>query len=196
MIFYASALFVLICSFIFQEFIPALPWAHYSTLLLVHTIFYTSAVCVPFPIMLGFAFVAGYIWDCRYYLPVQTGEAAAMTGQFEIPFGMTILIFGIMGAVLQGVRPFFGRGRWELPIFMVGVCTLVGLLIQFLVISFQRGDFGMGSEFWVYVFLTSFFSLLVAPLILFLFSRIAGALNHKIYVDGIARRYNSHGDTI
>ena len=194
MIFSITVLLFLLVSFVFQEFIPVFAWAYYSKLLFVHAAFFASAVSVPFPVMLLYALVTGFIWDCRYYIPIHSPDVVG-NSQLEMPFGFTILIFGLLGIFIQGVRPFFRQGRWFLPAIMVGVCTLAGLLMQYLVISFHRGGIVTSREFWLNILMTALFSTLLAPFLFLFFSKLAGLTGFKIQMDGITRRYSYDGDT-
>jgi hypothetical protein len=33
----------------------------------------------------------------------------------SLPFGISIVLFGMLGTLMQGIRPLFKRGRLELP---------------------------------------------------------------------------------
>ena len=195
MIYCSLVLLIIGASFFLQEFIPIFGWAYHSQLLLVHAVFYASAVSVPFPVMLLYAFVAGFIWECRYHLPISMSETVNYSGQLELPFGFTILVFGLMGTFIQGVRPLFRQGRWELPVLMIGICTFAGLMLQYLVISFHRGGIVSSAEFWWKILMNSLFSTLIAPFLLLLLSRIAERTGYRIRMDGITRRYSYDGDT-
>ena len=196
MIYWISVLFILLLSFLFQEFSPEFAWAYYAQLLIVHSVFYASAVSVPFPVMLIYALITGFIWECRYHIPITNMDDAINASQLELPFGFTILVFGLLGIFIQGVRPFFRQGRWGLPVFMVGVCTFFGLLIEYLVISFHRGGIFTPTEFWFKLLMTSLFSTLMAPFLLLLFSRIATLTGYRISMEGITRRYSYDGNDV
>lgn len=196
MVYWISILFIILVSFPLQEFAPDFTWAYHSKVLLVHSVFFAAAVSVPFPVMLIYALVAGFIWECRYHMPIGNLETAVSATQFELPFGFTILIFGLLGVFIQGVRPFFRQGRWGLPVLMVGVCTLLGLLIEYLVISFNRGGLFMSTDFWFKILMTALFSTLLAPFLLLLFSRIANLTGYQISLEGITRRYSYDGNDI
>lgn len=182
---------VLALSFIVQEFIPAIEWAFYARLLLVHAAFYCAAVTVPYPVMLLLAAATGFLWDARYHVPVYPPGSSIP----EIPFGFTMLLFGLAGSLVQGVRPLFRRGRWELPVFLIGVCTFLSLVIQYLVISFHREGLYLSAEMWFQMLLTSLFAMLAAPLILILLSRLARWSGYRIRLEGITRTYR-HGDPL
>lgn len=198
MIYHLFLFAAITASFFAEEFIPYFAWAYYSRLLLVHVTFYCAAVTVPFPSMLFFALYAGFVWDARHHLPVSPGEGFAHgIVQAELPFGFTILVFGLMGAFLQGVRPLFRRGRWELPVLLVGGCTGLGMLLEYLMISFHRGALRFPGELWWKILMTALFSALVSPVFLLLFSRIAAKLGYKLRTDSITGRPapgGGHGD--
>lgn len=184
-------------SFFLQEFIPVFEWAYGSRLLLVHAVFLAVAIAVPFPMMLTLALLTGFIWDARYHLPIYPPDAVpGVMAHAELPFGFTIFVFGITGALIQGVRPLFRRGRWELPVLMIGLCTALGLLMEYLVISFHRGGLIFPPELWWKLLMTALFSALVSPFILLLLNRLADWVRYKIRMDGLKRRYSYDGDTL
>lgn len=188
---------LLALSFVVQEFLPVFDWAYGSRLLLVHTVFLAAAVAVPFPAMLAMALAAGFCWDARYHVPIYPDEASlGILTQSEIPFGFTIFVFGITGALIQGVRPLFRKGRWELPVLMIGVSIAVGLLLEYLVLSFHRGGMVAPPEFWWKLLMTALFSALVSPLLLLLLSRVAARTRYRIRMDGLKRRHTYDGDAL
>lgn len=194
MMYCLSILLVIAASFFAQEFCPEFSWAFDSQLLLVYAIFFASAVSVPFPVMLIFALISGFVWDCRNYIPMHSLDVGS--NAVEIPFGFTIFIFGLLGAFIQGVRPFFRQGRWELPVLMVGLCTLGAQMLEYLVICFNRGGIITSMEFWWKILMTALYSTLLAPFLLLLFSRLAALTGYKIHMDGVTRRYSYDGDSI
>src|SRR5690606_5112772 len=130
--------------------------------------------------MLAMALVTGFLWDARHHVPVYPdGAALGLLAQSELPFGFTIFLFGIAGALIQGVRPLFRRGRWELPILMIGLCTGLMLLIEYLVIGFHRGDLAAPAEFWWKLLMSALFSSLVSPFLLLLLSRVAVRVRYR-----------------
>lgn len=189
--YYPLVAILLLLSFIGQEFMPAIEFAYHARLLLVHTMFFCVAVTVPYPVMLLLAAVAGFVFDARYHQPVHLPGSS----QPELVFGFTILLFGLTGSLIQGVRPLFRRGRWELPVILIGVCVFGGLMIQYLVISFHRGGLLLTAEMWFQMLMTSLFSMLAAPLILLLLSRLARRCGFRIRLEGITRRF-SYGDPL
>jgi len=147
--------------------------------------------------MLALAFATGLIWDARYHVPVYPDEATfGILTQSEIPFGFTIFLLGVTGALIQGIRPLFRRGRWELPVFMIGLCTGIILLSEYLVISFQRGGLQISMDLWWKLLMTALFSSLVSPFLLLLLSRVAGRMRYQIRQEGLKRRHTYDGDAL
>ena len=58
-------------SFILQAFIPDFPWAWNSYVFLIAIVFFACAISVPFPVMLMFAWVSGFLYDMMYQIPVK-----------------------------------------------------------------------------------------------------------------------------
>lgn len=78
---------------------------------------------------------------------------------------------------------------------MIGICTLASLMIEYLVISFHRGGLFLSPEMWFKMLMTSLFSMLAAPFLLLLFSRLARWSGYRIRLEGITRKY-SYGDSV
>ena len=185
---YVPIVFVLIVlSFVVQEFMPVFDWLFHARVLLVHTMFFCAAVTVPFPVMLLLALVTGFVWDARYYVPLAEDS--------ELVFGFTVLLFGLAGAFIQGVRPLFRRGRWEMPVFLIGLATFGVLLVEYLMISFERGGLYFPGEIWFKMLMTALFTMALSPLFLLLLSLLAKKVGYKIRMEGITHRVH-HGDTL
>ena len=188
MIYYLPITILLLAlSFVFQEFMPPIEWAYYARPLLIHATFFCLAVTVPYPAMLGLAFLGGYVYDARYHVAIQNTAGESTT---ELAFGLTILLFALMGSFIQGVRPLFRRGRWELPVLMVGICTMVTLTFEYSIISFRRGGLDLSPEIWFKMLMSSLFSMIGAPILLILLTTIAKATGYRIKLQGISRNYN------
>lgn len=204
MIFYPVTLLLLLLTFIVQEFIPGVPMAHYATLLLPAVFFFTAAVAVPFPMMLLLAFVTGLLWDARY-LPgehetVKSVSDSLINGPQAMPellavggfgFGISIVVFGLMGTFLQGVRPLFKRGRLELPVLLVGLTTFIWLLLEYLMMAFLRGSFHFTTAVWSKMITDCMLAMLASPLLFLLLYSLAGLSRYEIKYDGL--RYSVDG---
>ena len=136
-------MFMLIAfSMIVQEFIPSMDFVHHGRLLLVPVVFLACSVTVPYPVMLLLALFAGLLWDARNVVMVQNpnvlldsvADQTVVTGmEVDLPFGFTIFLYGLLGSLMQGIRPLFRRGRWELPSVMIGIATLLMLVIEYFI---------------------------------------------------------------
>jgi cell shape-determining protein MreD len=193
-------LFVILCfGMIIQDFIPAIPWAYHSHLHLVAVLFFACAVSVPFPVMLIFAFFTGFMWDAKnmvQMMDVDVAQAALNLGAV-LPkaggtFGFSIFLYGLFGALMQGIRPLFRRGRWEMALLMCGAGTFLLLLFEYLWINFRRGGFYFPNEIWYYILTTALLSTAVAPLAFYLIHRLARTCGYHIRLEAMAyRRWQS-----
>ena len=199
MIFTALLGLILCFSMILQDFIPSIPWAYSSHLHLVAVVFFACAVSVPYPIMLLFAFLTGFVWDAKnmvQLMDVDVAQAAANLGVL-LPksggtFGFSIFLYGLFGSLMQGIRPLFRRGRWEMALLMVGVGTFLLLLFEYLWINFRRGGFYFPASIWYYITTTALLSMAVAPLAFYLIHRLARTCGYHIRLEAMAyRRWQS-----
>jgi hypothetical protein len=204
MVFYPVTILVLLLTFVMQEFIPGLSMAYYATLLLPPVFFFTSAVAVPFPMMLFMAFLTGFIWDARYLLgasnTIKSASGSLISGSLATPelvsvggfgFGISIIMFGFLGTFLQGVRPLFKRGRLELPVLLVGVTTFLWLLLEYLMMTFLRGSLFFPAAIFSKMITDTLLAMLAAPLLFLLLYSLAGLSRYEIKYDGL--RYSFDG---
>jgi cell shape-determining protein MreD len=205
MLFNLLVLIATVCTFAVQEFIPPIEIANMATLFLPAVFFMCASVAVPFMMMLVLAFLTGVIWDARYLPPaamdvLQQPESLSLLGSSSadtslgggnLAFGISILLFGLLGALMQGVRPLFKRGRLELPVLMVGAGTFFWLFAQYLLITFMRGSFNFPSGVWSKMVTDTLLGMLVAPLIFLALHWIARLSSYEIKYEGL--RYNFDG---
>ena len=118
----------------------------------------------------------------------QYGGGELVGLEVDLPFGYTIFLYGLLGSLMQGVRPLFRRGRWELPSIMIGFATLLLLLFEYLFINFRRGEFFFPVEVWHKILSSALLSMLVAPLVFLLLYRLAASAGYRIRYEGLARR--------
>ena len=194
---------LLVLTFGMQEFIPPIEFAQQARLLLPPVFFFSSALSVPFPVMLCFAVFTGFVWDARHlpYKPERTKDPVATelvandlserggTSSGDLPFGYSTFLFGVMGTVMQGIRPLFKRGRWEMPVIMVGLATFAWLSIEFLLMSFLRGSFLFPHGMWTKMITQSLLAMLVSPVILFLLHTFARTLHYEVRQEGLTYRF-------
>ncbi len=200
-----SVCVLLFLSFGLQEFIPAIEFAQHARVLLPPIFFFTSSLSVTFPMMLLLALATGLAWDARHLpyrpekVPPPVEAIDASTNAYvernvnitALPVGYSIILFGFIGALMQGIRPLFRRGRWELPVIMVGVGTFVWLFVEFLLLSFLRGSFEFHPGLWTKLVTNTLLAMLVSPLLLFLLHTLARLVHYEVRNEGLS--YRSYG---
>lgn len=208
MIFTVLLFIITALALILQDFIPAFDWAYGSRIFLVPVVFFACAVSVPFPVMLMLAFATGFVWDARNLVSpdyaekftpgsggLHFGDIGQAAAQLEtaIPhsgatFGFSIFLYLLLGSLMQGIRPLFRRGRWELPVLMTGIGTFLLLLLEYLWINFRRGGFVFPVEIWYHLLTTALLSMFVAPVVFFLIDTLARLSGYRIRYTGLTNR--------
>jgi len=190
-----------------QEFVPAIEFAQYARVLLPPVFFFSASLSVTFPVMLMMALFTGLVWDARN-LPYKPEHLTApATRELSVPsdfteqipgtagdlvFGYSVILFGGLGTVMQGVRPLFRRGRWEVPVIMVGVATAAWLMLEYLLMSFLRGAFTFPSGMWIKVITEALLAMLVSPVMLYILHTLGRALHYEVRYEGLTYRF--YGD--
>jgi small basic protein len=110
---------------------------------LLPVIFFFAAAALPLPSVFVFAVIAGLMWDSNTVHPDENGK-------YEAAFGWSVALYGALGAVMNGLRAQYLRGRWEMHCLLTGVLTATIVLIQYLVITFRREPFAFewSREVW------------------------------------------------
>ena len=104
--------------------------------------FLCCAVTVGQPTMLLLAFIGGFFWDAQCALGPHGGDPEVYTQQVEnLRFGYSILLFGGMGFLMQGIQPLFKQGKWQFSAMLSGIAVLLYLAAEYAIINFVRGDF-------------------------------------------------------
>lgn len=198
---YNIVVFLLLAfTFGLQELVPAIEFAQQARVLLPPVFFFSSALSVSFPVMLLLALFTGMVWDARHlpYRPEKVRADAptelvsaqgAVTesraqGMGHLPVGYSIILFAVTGTLMQGIRPLFTKGRWELPVIMVGVATLAWLLVEFLLMSFLRGSFEFHPGLWTKLVTNTLLAMLVSPLLLFLLHTLQKVFRYEVRHEG------------
>lgn len=202
MLFHPISIILLLLTFTVQEFIPGLEIAQFATLFLPAVFFFCASVAAPFPMMLLLAFVTGFLWDARHLQGLTEGLSAVEdvfgtgadvelgTSAQALPFGLSILLFGMLGTLMQGIRPLFKRGRLELPVLMVGVATFSWLLAQYLIMTFLRGSPQFSGGVWTKMITDTLLAMLASPLVFLLLYSLARLSSYEIKYDGLRYRFD------
>ena len=191
MIFNLATFGIVFVALIIQQFISPIEAAYGGFVFVVAAAFFCCAISVPFPVMLGLAFFTGLMWDSLHVVIPPEGEISNPQAALkDIKFGYSILLFGGLGALMQGLRPLFRRGRWELPIIMTGVGTFLFLVTQYLLVNFTLGGLVFPARIWFKILTSSLFCMLISPVVFYILHRLAIKTGYQIRYEGLRRRFN------
>jgi hypothetical protein len=182
-------IFLLLASFIVQQFLPAFTGMHDSRILLVQLVFLCCAVTVGTPTMLLLAFTGGFLWDAQCALGPHAGTPEVYTQPVEsLRFGYSILLFGGMGFLMQGIQPLFKQGKWQFSAVLSGISVMLYLAAEYTIINFVRGEFTLNRPTMLQMLFTGLVTMLFSPLIFWMLFRIAKACHHSINPEAGRRR--------
>lgn len=180
---------LLLASFVVQQFLPAFTGMHQSRIMLIQLVFLCSAVTVGQPTMLLLAFIGGFFWDAHCALGPHSGDPEVYTQQVEsLRFGYSILLFGAMGFLMQGIQPLFKQGKWQFSAFLSGIAIFLYLAAEYAIINFVRGDFMLSKATVMQMLFTSLLTMLFSPLVFWLLFHIAKTCDHSINPDAGRKR--------
>ncbi len=171
MIFTALILVAMFLALVVQHFIGAFPVLG-GHVLLLPVVFFYAAAALPLWGMLLAAFGAGLMWDCLTVVPVD--------GRVDNAFGTSLLLYGALGAVMNGLHPLFIKGRWQIHCLLTGVLTALLVLIEFLILTFRREPFALvwPRDVWMRILGSGLAAALVAPVLFFGLNWVACRLGH------------------
>lgn len=176
-----TTILLLLAAFVVQQFLPALTGFHQSRILLVQLVFLCAAVTVGQPTMLLLAFIGGFFWDAHCALGPHGGDQEIYSQQVEsLRFGYSILLFGGMGFLMQGIQPLFKQGKWQFSAFLSGIAVFLYLAAEYAIITFVRGEFVLTEATLLQMAYTSLLTMLFSPFIFWLLFIIAKACDHSI----------------
>ena len=182
-------IFLLLVAFVIQQFLPAFTGLFDSRILLVQLVFLCCAVTVGQPTMLVLAFIGGFFWDAQCALGPHGGDPEVYTQQVEsLRFGYSILLFGGMGFLMQGIQPLFKQGKWQFSAMLSGIAVFLYLAAEYAIINFVRGDLVLTRPTVLQMLYTSILTMLVSPVVFWMLFRIAKTCHHSINPEAGRRR--------
>lgn len=188
-----SLLILVLFALVVQQFIPALTGLYNSRLLLVTLVFLCASVTVRPPVMLVLAFVCGFLWDAQTALGPPGGDLEVYKEPAEsLRFGYSIILYGVIGFLMQGIQPLFREGKWQFSAVLVGVSIFVYLTAEYLMINFVRGDFIFSRATLFQIVFTSTLTMLFSPLVFWILFAIAGRFGHEIRFEGLKKKRRRH----
>jgi hypothetical protein len=185
---------LVLASFVVQQFLPAFTALHHSRILLVQLVFLCAAVTVGQPAMLLIAYIAGILWDTQSTLGPLGGDPEIYTQPVEsLRFGYSILLFGGMGLLMQGIQPLFKQGKWYLSSMLSGIAIFLYLAAEYLLITFVRGNFFLAKATVLQMTYTAILTLLLSPRVVWLLFSIASFCGPSIHPEaGKKKRRRQH----
>ena len=184
-----ATILLLLAAFVVQQFLPAFTGLHHSRILLVQLVFLCCAVTVGQPTMLVLAFIGGFLWDAQCALGPHGGDPEIYSQQVEnLRFGYSILLFGGMGMLMQGIQPLFKQGKWHISALLTGIAVLLYLAAEYTIINFVRGEFVLNRPTMMQMLWTAVLTMLFSPLVFWLLFRIAALCQHSINPEARRRR--------
>jgi len=175
-----TVLLLMITALVIQQFLPALTGLYGSRVLALQLVFLCAAVTVGPPTMLLLAFIGGLLWDAQCALGPSVGDPAVYVDQVEsLRFGFSILLFGAMGYLMQGIQPLYRSGRWQFSALLSGIAVFFYLAAEYLVITFIRGGFVLSRQTFMQMVYTSVLTMLFSPFVFWLLGRIARRCDHS-----------------
>lgn len=169
--FFLFLIVVMFFSLIVQNFLGVFPGLG-GQVMLLPVVFFYAAAALPLWGMLAAAFAAGLMWDCLTAVPVD--------GKVEVFFGWSILLYGGLGAVMNGLHPLFIRGRWPLHCIVAGLLTSLLALIEFALITFRREPFDIiwPVTVWRHIMGSGIAAVMIAPFLFLCLNWIGRRLGH------------------
>ncbi len=172
---------LLLAAFVVQQFVPALTGFYFSRVLVVHLFFLCAAVTVGSPLMLVLAFIGGFLWDAHSAIGSHGGDPEVYVQPVEsMRFGTSILLFAVMGYLMQGVRPLFQEGKWQISAALSGIAILIYLLVEFMLINFVRGEFVFRREIAGQILFSAGLTMLLSPMVFWMLFQISAWCGHPI----------------
>jgi hypothetical protein len=156
---------------VLQHYVGAFPGMG-GQILLLPLIFFYAAAALPLWAMLTAAFFCGLMWDCLMNLVID--------GRTETIFGWSILLYGALGAVMNGLHPLFMRGRWVFLCIVSGILTSLMVLIEYVVLTFRREPFALiwPADVWHRVLSSGLVVALASPIVFIALNWVGRRLGH------------------
>ena len=168
---------------VFECYCPPLAVFSHARVLIFPVVLAYGALALPMAGALALAFFNGFLWDALTVQIITPGAFSLGQPRTEISFGVSIVIFGVLTVLVHGLRPLFLRGRWDLHCLASGICVVVILASQYLMITFARGGLIFPRELVGRILLPGFFAMLLAPFVYLGFNSIAGLIGYPVRLD-------------
>ncbi len=184
-----SLIGLLLLSCIVQQFLPAVPAWFDARILIIPLVVLCGSATISTAGMLALAFLGGFLWDAQQVLLVEQGDPIIYHNTPDtLKFGYSIILYTLMGFLMQGIQPLFKQGKWYLSAMLTGVAMSLYLTVEYLLLSFVRGGFDITSGVFNQIGLTALITMLASPLVFWILFQIANLCRHEISYDSLRQR--------
>jgi hypothetical protein len=172
---------LLLLSCIVQQFIPAVSAWYDARILILPLVVLCGSATVSTAGMLTLAFLGGFLWDAQQVLIIEQGDHIVYQSTPDaLKFGYSIVLYTLMGFLMQGIRPLFQEGKWYLSAALTGVAIFLYLFVEYLLRGFIIGGFSLDNGMIEQIGATSVLTMLFSPIIFWGLFRIAELCGHTI----------------
>ena len=168
---------------VFECYCPPLAQYSYARVLIFPAVLAYGALALPFAGALALAFFNGFLWDALTVQIITPGAYSLGQPRMELSFGWSIVLYGALAVLVHGLRPLFLRGRWDLHILASGLCAVVVLATQYLMITFNRGGLIFPRELVGRILMPGVFAMLMAPFVYFSFNSLADLIGYPVRLE-------------
>ncbi len=188
--YHVSLVCMVITACIFQQYSPALETLYGARVLIVPLVFLCAAVTINAGPMLLLAFIAGFLWDAQHVIVPPPEELKGNPEVYtdttgDVKFGYSIILYALMGFIMQGIQPLFREGKWHVSAMLSGVAVFLYLFAEYLFITFVRGDLALGSALFLKISFTALLTMVFCPLVFWALFSLAGLFQHTISYQGL-----------
>ena len=163
-----------------QHSMPAFDALHGARATLFPVLLAYGSLALPYPLVLTLAFCAGLLWDLLNLQVITSAATLLKAPSVEVVAGTSVVLYGLLGTLMHGLRPLFLRGHWEIHLLLSGLCTIAILLAEFLVLNLKRGGFDFPSVMWWRILAPGAIALILAPFVYLVFTLVAYLLNYPV----------------
>ncbi|MFM1557833.1 MAG: hypothetical protein ACKJSK_00900 [Roseibacillus sp.] len=184
--YHVSLILMVITACILQQFSPAFEGLYEARVLVVPLVFLCAAVTVNVGPMLLLAFVCGFLWDAQHILGQHEVDTQVyVDSQADVRFGYSIVLYAMMGFIMQGIQPLFREGKWHVSALLSGVAIFLYLFVEYMFITFIRGDLILTRSLFLKITFTALMTMFLCPLVFWSLFRLAALFHHTIRYEGL-----------
>lgn len=176
-----SLIGLLLLSCIIQQFLPTFSGWHDARILILPLVVLCGSATISTAGMLILTFLGGFLWDAQQVLLLEQGDPIVYHSTPDtLKFGYSIILYTLMGFLMQGVRPVFQAGKWYLSAALTGVAIFLYLFVEYLLRGFIIGGFSLDNGMVEQIGATSVMTMLASPFVFWALFRIAKICKHTI----------------